>query len=95
MRTLGEALGCTHRYTAALVREAGTLGHGKMLSRAVTCTPASPGTGSRVLGLGRTKDGSLLYNFLAGPSASTNSSSCTDTWSHSLPGQQQQHEEAS
>lgn len=56
---------------------------------------SSPGTGSRVLGLGRTKDGSLLYNFLAGPSASTNSSSCTDTWSHSLPGQQQQHEEAS
>ena len=29
--------------------------------------PASTGTCS--LGLGRTKDGSLLYNFLAGPSA--------------------------
>ena len=43
------------------------LGHVKMLSRAVTCTPASIGTSS--LGLGRTKDGSLLYNFLAGPSA--------------------------
>ena len=65
------------------------LGHVKMLSRAVTCLPASTGTSS--LGLGRTKDGSLLYNFLAGPSAS----SSTDTWSHSLPGQQQQHEEAS
>ena len=51
--------------------------------------PASTGTSS--LGLGRTKDGSLLYNFLAGPSTS----SSTDTWSHSLPGQQQQHEEAS
>ena len=28
-----------------------------------------PNTGTSSLGLGRTKDGSLLYNFLAGPSA--------------------------